>query len=49
LRPPSRLLTSVFVDDEVKSFKKPVLQLQRNFWDVLQNLAPPEPDTKKGK
>ena len=50
VRSPSRLLQTVFVDDEVKSLKKPVLQLHEHFWNVVQaGIAPPVPDVKPAK
>ena len=49
LRSPSRLLGSVFIDDEVKVMKKPVLQLQDAFWTAVRDLAPAGPEEMKGK
>jgi RNA polymerase sigma factor (sigma-70 family) len=50
LKSPSRLLETVFVDDQVKSWKRPVLQFHEHFWKVVQSeLAPAEPGTKKTK
>jgi len=50
LRSPSRLLETVFVDDEVKSLKKPVLQLHEHFWNVVQaEIAPRVLDVKQTK
>jgi hypothetical protein len=49
-RSPSRLLETVFVDDQVQSLHKPVLQLHEHFWNVVQaEIAPPLPDVKQTK
>jgi RNA polymerase sigma factor (sigma-70 family) len=50
LRSPSRLLQTVFVDNEAKSLKKPVLQLHEHFWNVVQaELAPRVAEVKPAK
>jgi RNA polymerase sigma factor (sigma-70 family) len=49
LRPPSRQLGSVFVNDEVKALRRPVLQLHPHFWTVVKDLAPSGSEPKQHK
>jgi hypothetical protein len=50
LRTPSRLLETVFVDDQAKSLHKPVLQFHEHFWNVVRDeIAPPQPEIKQTK
>jgi WD40 repeat protein len=42
LRPPSRQLGSVFVDNQANALHKPVLALHPSFWNVVKDLAPAE-------
>ena len=50
LRSPSRLLETVFVDDQAKRLHKPVLQLHEHFWNVVRDeIAPRVADVKPTK
>jgi RNA polymerase sigma factor (sigma-70 family) len=50
LRSPSKMLETVFIDDQAKELHQPVLQLHEHFWNVVQSeLAPRVADVKPAK